>query len=71
MCLAAGGGYYLCLLAITALFFGGQYQGVGVTALMVLGYTRAEAQTALKGVDAKLSLEEMITAALRKMALKF
>ena len=42
-----------------------------VTALMVLGYTRAEAQTALKGVDAKLSLEEMITAALRKMALKF
>ena len=36
MCLAAGGGYYLCLLAITALFFGGQYQGMGVTALMVL-----------------------------------
>ena len=36
MCLAAGGGYYLCLLAVTALFFGGQYQGMGVTALMVL-----------------------------------
>lgn len=42
-----------------------------ITALMVLGYTRGEAQAALKGVDAKLSLEEMITAALRKMALKF
>ena len=36
MCLAAGGGYYLCLLLITALFFGGQYAGMGVTALMVL-----------------------------------
>ncbi len=42
-----------------------------VTALMVLGYTKAEAQAALKGVNAGLSLEEMITAALRKMALKF
>lgn len=42
-----------------------------ITALMVLGYTRAEAQAALKGVSAGLSLEEMITAALRKMALKF
>ena len=36
MCLAAGGGYYLCLLAVTALFFGGQFDGMGVTALMVL-----------------------------------
>lgn len=42
-----------------------------VTALMVLGYTKAEAQAALKGVNGGLSLEEMITAALRKMALKF
>ncbi len=42
-----------------------------ITALMVLGYTRAEAQAALKGVGADLSLEEMITAALRKMAAKF
>ena len=31
-----GGGYYLLLLACTALFFGGQYQGVGVTALVIL-----------------------------------
>ena len=36
MCLAAGGGYYLCLMAVTALFFGGQYRGMGVTALMAL-----------------------------------
>ncbi len=29
-------GYYLSLLALTALIFGGQYQGMGVTALMIL-----------------------------------
>ena len=34
--LGAGGSYYLMLLAVTALFFGGQYTGMGVTALMVL-----------------------------------
>ena len=28
--------YYAMLLAITALFFGGKYQGMGVTALMIL-----------------------------------
>lgn len=37
VCLGVGGIYYLLLLAITALFFGGQYQGMGVTALAVLG----------------------------------
>lgn len=42
-----------------------------ITALMVLGYTRQEAKAALKGVDPMLSLEDMITAALRKMTLKF
>ena len=42
-----------------------------VSALMVLGYTRQEAKAALKGVDPLLSLEEMITAALRKMSTKF
>ena len=36
MCLAAGGGYFLALLAVTAAFFGGRYQGIGVTALMVM-----------------------------------
>ncbi len=41
-----------------------------ITALMVLGYTRQEAKGALKDVDPALSLEAMITAALRKMSLK-
>ena len=36
MCLAASGGYLLSLLAVTAVFFGGRYRGMGVTALMVL-----------------------------------
>ena len=34
--LASGGIYFLCLLAATALFFGGIYDGIGVTALMIL-----------------------------------
>ena len=42
-----------------------------ISALMVLGYSRQEAQAALKGVDPLLSLEDMITAALRKMMPKF
>ena len=29
--------YYLSLLSMTALFFGGQYTGMGVTALLVFG----------------------------------
>ena len=29
--------YYLMLLMVTALFFGGQYRGMGVTLLLVLG----------------------------------
>lgn len=33
--LASGGIYYLMLLSITALFFGGRYTGMGVTALVV------------------------------------
>lgn len=36
MGLAAAGLYYGCLLAAAALFFGGIYDGMGVTALMVL-----------------------------------
>ena len=34
-----GVGYFASLLATTALFFGGQYQGMGVTALLVLAGT--------------------------------
>ena len=32
-----GGVYFVLLMAMTALFFGGQYQGMGVTALLILG----------------------------------
>lgn len=35
VCILSGVVYYSLLLAITALFFGGQYQGMGVTALVV------------------------------------
>jgi Holliday junction DNA helicase RuvA len=42
-----------------------------ISALMVLCYSRQEAQAALKGVDPLLSLEDMIKAALRKMGPKF
>ena len=41
VCLLTGVAYYGALLAITALFFGGQYQGMGVTALLVLAGTGA------------------------------
>jgi Holliday junction DNA helicase RuvA len=47
------------------LVFGNTEEAIG--ALMVLGYSRQEAQSALKGVDPLLSLEDMITEALRKM----
>lgn len=33
----SGGLYFAILLSVTALFFGGQYQAVGVTALLIAG----------------------------------
>ena len=36
VCMISGVIYYCILLSITALFFGGQYQGMGVTGLVVL-----------------------------------
>lgn len=36
VCFSSGAVYFCTLLAVTALFFGGQYQAVGVTALVVL-----------------------------------
>ena len=35
MCVTSGGIYFIILLMFTALFFGGQYSGVGETALLV------------------------------------
>ena len=49
VCLGTGGSYYLVLLAITALFFGGQYQGLGVTVLLVLGGCGAVGLLGLRG----------------------
>lgn len=37
VCILSGCVYFLLLLGITALFFGGQYSGMGVTALLVFG----------------------------------
>lgn len=37
VCCLSGLVYYITLLGVTALFFGGQYQGMGVTALVVAG----------------------------------
>ena len=37
VCMLTGGIYYLTLLAMTALLFGGQYQGMGVSAIIILG----------------------------------
>ncbi len=36
VCLLSGLSYFLALLSATALFFGGQYSGMGVTALAIL-----------------------------------
>lgn len=36
MCLLSGACYFLVLLSVTALFFGGQYEGIGTTALTIL-----------------------------------
>ncbi len=37
VCMLTGAVYFLILMSITALFFGGQYSAVGVTALLVMG----------------------------------
>jgi len=37
VCMVSGVLYYLMLLGMTALFFGGQYTGMGVTGLVIAG----------------------------------
>lgn len=49
VCLLAGLCYYLLLVACTATFFGGQYSGMGVTALVILGGSGAVGLMGLKG----------------------
>lgn len=53
VCGITAAGYYLCLLATTALFFGGQYRGMGVTALMVLLGAALAMLPALTGMSRK------------------
>lgn len=48
VCALSGVIYYAVLLAMTALFFGGQYQGMGVTALLVLAGCGAAALLGLR-----------------------
>lgn len=51
--LASGACYYLLLLCMTALLFGGQYEGMGITALVVLGSCFAVAIVGLGGGQKK------------------
>ncbi len=53
MALLSGAVYLVSLLCMTALFFGGQYQGVPVTALVVLGSSLAAALFSLRRSGAK------------------
>lgn len=48
VCLLSGVVYFAMLLSITALFFGGQYDAVGVTAILVLGGSAAAALLGLR-----------------------
>jgi putative membrane protein (TIGR04086 family) len=48
VCLLTGVGYYLVLLGITAMFFGGQYRGMGVTLALVLAGSGAAGLLSIK-----------------------
>lgn len=45
VCLLSGVVFFLLLMSITALFFGGQYEAVGVTAVLVFGGSMLAAMT--------------------------
>ena len=49
VCAAASSAYFLSLLAINALFFGGQYQGIGATALVIAAGAGVMILMGLKG----------------------
>ena len=50
VCLTSGGIYLMLLLAVTALFFGGQYSGFGVTVFLIMG---GSAATIFLGMERK------------------
>ena len=49
VCLITGAGFYLLLLALTAVFFGGVYLGMGMTAISVLCGSGAVALLGVRG----------------------
>ena len=49
VCILSGIIYYGLLLSITALFFGGQYQAMGVTAIVIFGSSMCAALVRPKG----------------------
>lgn len=51
--LITGGIYYLILLAITALFFGGRYHGMGVTGILVMLGSGTASILGLKGKNGR------------------
>jgi putative membrane protein (TIGR04086 family) len=56
VCLCAGGVYLLSLLAISALFYGGTYSGVGVSALIVVAGVLS---VALLGINSRKKTKKM------------
>lgn len=52
VCAISGLIYFGILLSMTALFFGGQYQGIGVTLLLVIGGSTLVALLGLRGEKA-------------------
>ena len=53
VCALAGLVYFLCLLAITALFFGGKFQAVAVTAVLILAGSGAAVLAGINGGGGK------------------
>ena len=53
VCTLAGLTYFLCLLAITALFFGGQFQAVAVTGVLILAGSGAAVLAGINGAGGK------------------
>lgn len=60
MCLCSGGLYWASLLAVTALFFGGQYDAVGVTALLILAGAGAAALLTMKEKKGRKNKKSMV-----------
>ena len=46
----SGAGYFVCLLLVNALFFGGSYTGLGVTLILVVLATGLSILAAGKGI---------------------